>query len=83
MTIVDDIWGEILKESKNKISLEEFTYSFIINQRFVDIVLTGISSKNYFKNLDFKKIFDKRLLNKCLLEIKKNETTKNIFQDWK
>lgn len=68
---------------KNKISLEEFTYSFIINQRFVDIVLTGISSKNYFKNLDFKKIFDKRLLNKCLLEIKKNETTKNIFQDWK
>lgn len=68
---------------KNKVSLEEFTYSFIINQRFVDIVLSGISSINYLKNLDFEKIFDKKLLNKCLLEIKKNETTKNIFQNWK
>lgn len=69
---------------KNKISLEEFSYSFIINQRFVDIILIGISSENYLKNLDFKKIFDKRLLGKCLKEMKKkNETIKNFLQDWK
>ena len=67
---------------KIKYLLEEFSYSFIINQRFVDIILIGISSENYLKNLDFKKIFDKRLLGKCLQrnEKKKMKQSKTSFK---
>lgn len=68
---------------KNNISLEEFCYSFIINQKFIDIILLGISSNKYLNNLNFNKIFNRQIFDKCLTEMKKNERIKNFLQDWK
>jgi aryl-alcohol dehydrogenase-like predicted oxidoreductase len=68
---------------KNNISLEEFCYSFIIHKKFVDIILLGISSNKYLNNLNFKKIFSRQLLNKCLTEMKENEKIQNFLQNWK
>lgn len=67
----------------NGISLEEFCYSFLIHQKFIDIILLGISSRNYLKNLNFKKIFDRQILNRCLTEMYKNEKIKDFLQNWK
>lgn len=67
----------------NDISLEEFCYSFLIHQKFLDIILLGISSRKYLKNLNFNKIFNRHIFNTCLTKLFKDEKIENFLQDWK
>jgi aryl-alcohol dehydrogenase-like predicted oxidoreductase len=68
---------------KSNISLEEFCYSFLIHKKFIDIILLGISSHNYLNNLNFKKIFSRQILYKCLTEMNENKKIQNFIQNWK
>lgn len=60
-------------------SLEEFIYALIINKKYVDITLCGISSIRQFKNFDLKKILNKEIFKNKLNEMKKYEEIKNIL----
>ena len=41
-------------------TLEEFIYSLINHQKYVDIILCGVSSVKYFNTLNFRKIFNEK-----------------------
>ena len=60
-------------------SLEEFMYSLINSQKYVDVILCGISSLKHFENLNFEKVLNQKLFKNYLYEIKQNEKIKNIL----
>ena len=60
-------------------TLEEFMYSLINYQRYVDIILFGVSSVEYFKTLNFKKILNKQNFLDNLNKMTKYEEIKGIL----
>ena len=60
-------------------TLEEFMYSLINYQKYVDITLCGVTSLKYFNTLNFKKIFNKKKFQADFNEMKKYEEIKNIL----
>lgn len=64
---------------KHGYTLEEFMYSLVCNQKYVDITLCGISSVKYFDNLNFNKILNKEIFENNLRKMTKYEEIKNIL----
>lgn len=60
-------------------SIEEFMYSLINIQKYVDVTLCGISSLEHFENLNFEKILNQKVFKSYLYEMKQNEEIKNIL----
>ncbi len=60
-------------------TLEEFIYSLINSQKYVDITLCGVSSLKYFNTLNFKKVFNEKKFHEDFKEMKKYEEIKNIL----
>ncbi len=60
-------------------TLEEFMYSLINYQKYVDIILFGVSSTSYFKTLNFKKILNKQIFQDNLNKMAKYEEIKSIL----
>ena len=60
-------------------SLEEFMYSLINYQKYVDIVLCGITSMKYFKTTNFEKILNKKMFQAKFNDMKKYEEIKDIL----
>ena len=60
-------------------TLEEFIYSLINHQKYVDIILCGVSSVKYFNTLNFSKIFNKKKFQDDLNKMIKYEEFKNIL----
>ena len=60
-------------------TLEEFIYSLINHQKYVDIILCGVSSVKYFNTLNFSKIFNKKKFQDDLNKMIKYEEIKNIL----
>ncbi len=60
-------------------SLEEFMYSLINSQKYVDVTLCGIGMYQHFKNLNFEKILNKKLFENNIYKIKKYEKIKNLI----
>ena len=54
-------------------------YSLIIYQKYVDIILCGVSSIRYFKTLNFKKILNIQKFQDDLNKMRKYEDIKNIL----
>ena len=60
-------------------SLEEFMYSLINSQKYVDVTLCGVGMYQHFKNLNFKKILNKKLFENNIYKIKKYEKIKDLL----
>ena len=60
-------------------TLEEFMYSLINYQKYVDIILCGVSSVKYFKTLNFQKILNKKNFQNDFNKMRKYEEIKDIL----
>ena len=54
-------------------------YSLINYQKYVDIVLYGITSMRYFKTTNFEKILNKKTFHARFNEMKKYEEIKDLL----
>ena len=83
MTIVDDIWGEILRESKNKISLEPESESLFqekilscsgldnsLSAKLADDLATKEYSSEILKDKFHKVFSNKDFLEKAVIDLK-------------